>query len=255
MNFLNLREWIEIDKIDWKYLSINPNAIHLLEQNPEKINWDKLSSNINAVDLLEKNIDKINWGYLSRNPNAISILEQNIDKINWIYLSLNPNAIHLLELNIDKINWNMLSLNPNAIYLLEQNSDKINWEYLAENPNAIDLIKKHIENQHNPRIYIGLSYNPNAYELLYEYSYKLKKGIICYMEWEWWIGLNENTNPDIFNIFKQTSFYINWYKLSSNPNIFTYNYKLIYKTKQLFNKKVIRKYYKNIFIIVLLNKK
>ena len=59
----------KIYKIDWYYLSKNPNAIHLLE----------------------KNVDKINWNYLSANPNAISLLEQNIDKIHWTTLSSNPN--------------------------------------------------------------------------------------------------------------------------------------------------------------------
>ena len=52
-------DWVLLDKIDWKVLSRNPNAIHLLEQN----------------------MDKINWWYLSKNPNAIHLLEQNIDKI------------------------------------------------------------------------------------------------------------------------------------------------------------------------------
>ncbi len=35
-----LRDWIDMDKIDWKWLSMNPAAIHLLEQNPDKINWE-----------------------------------------------------------------------------------------------------------------------------------------------------------------------------------------------------------------------
>ena len=55
-----LRDWINLDKIDWVCLSKNPNAIHLLEQNPEKINWAYLSINSNAIHLLEKNLDKIN---------------------------------------------------------------------------------------------------------------------------------------------------------------------------------------------------
>ena len=42
-------------KIDWRELSLNPNAIHLLEQNLNKINWGHLSKNPNAINLLEKN--------------------------------------------------------------------------------------------------------------------------------------------------------------------------------------------------------
>ena len=33
-----------LDKINWNYLSKNPNAIHLLEQNLDKIDWDNLST-------------------------------------------------------------------------------------------------------------------------------------------------------------------------------------------------------------------
>ena len=58
-----LKHLINIEKIDWKSLSANPNAIHLLEKNPNKINWDLLSRNPNAIHLLEKNPDKINWYY------------------------------------------------------------------------------------------------------------------------------------------------------------------------------------------------
>lgn len=73
-NIYKLRDWIDANKLEWGLLSMNPNAIHLLE----------------------KNKDKINWFYLSRNPNAIHLLEQNTDNIDWGYLSANPNAIHLL---------------------------------------------------------------------------------------------------------------------------------------------------------------
>ena len=61
-------------------LSTNPNAIHLLEQNPDKIDWFWLSLNPNAIDLLEKNQDKIvvyRVGYIClhiNNFNLISLL-------------------------------------------------------------------------------------------------------------------------------------------------------------------------------------
>jgi hypothetical protein len=87
-----------------QFLSTNPKAIHLLEQNPEKIDWCQLSLNVNAISLLEQNPDKIHWEHLSRNPNAIALLEQNVDKIDWFLLSFNPKAIHLIKDNLyDKI--------------------------------------------------------------------------------------------------------------------------------------------------------
>jgi hypothetical protein len=83
-----------IDKIDWFYLSENPEAIHLLEKYPDKIHWESLSSNPNAIHLLEQNLDKIDWETLYSNPNAVNLLEKNLHKIdgNWGDISENPNA-------------------------------------------------------------------------------------------------------------------------------------------------------------------
>ena len=54
-----LLDWIPNEKLSWRWLSANPNAISLLKKN-----------------LNETTID---WMILSRNPNAIEILEQNPD--------------------------------------------------------------------------------------------------------------------------------------------------------------------------------
>ena len=37
-----LLDWIDIDKLNWRWVSSNPNAIHLLEKNQYKINCDYL---------------------------------------------------------------------------------------------------------------------------------------------------------------------------------------------------------------------
>ena len=68
-----LRNWININNLDWSFLSGNPNAIDLLEKNQDKIDWNWLSINPNAIHLLEKNQDKIDWGFLSLNPNIFEI--------------------------------------------------------------------------------------------------------------------------------------------------------------------------------------
>ncbi len=44
--FIKLRDWIDINKLDWVTLSENPNAIELLKENPEKINWTFLSPKV-----------------------------------------------------------------------------------------------------------------------------------------------------------------------------------------------------------------
>ena len=63
-----LRDWIDIDKIHWPWLSRNPAAIHLLEKNPGSIDWAFLSVNPAAIHLLEANQDKINWDWFYLNP-------------------------------------------------------------------------------------------------------------------------------------------------------------------------------------------
>ena len=60
-----LRKWIDPNKIFWFHLSVNPNAIELLEANPYKINWYYLSGNPNAIELLKANPNKIDWSILS----------------------------------------------------------------------------------------------------------------------------------------------------------------------------------------------
>jgi len=68
------------DKLDWYWLSRNPNVIHLLEKNPEKINWSGLSQNPNAIHLLEKNPGKISWYWLSSNPSIFEIDQEQYKK-------------------------------------------------------------------------------------------------------------------------------------------------------------------------------
>jgi hypothetical protein len=50
-----LRDWIPEEKLDWRRLSCNPNAVELLEKNLDKVNWRWLSLNPGAIHLLERN--------------------------------------------------------------------------------------------------------------------------------------------------------------------------------------------------------
>ena len=51
---LKLRDWIDVNKLNWNHLSENPNAIDILKENKNKINWSKLALNHNAMELFEK---------------------------------------------------------------------------------------------------------------------------------------------------------------------------------------------------------
>lgn len=57
-----------------------------VEENIDKVNWYYLSWNPNAIPLLEKNLDKISWFWISRNPNIFEIdqVEFKLIKYNWI---------------------------------------------------------------------------------------------------------------------------------------------------------------------------
>ena len=90
-----------IHKLDWYFLSKNPNdrAVDLLLANPKNIDWNFLSMNPNdrVIDLLLANQYKIDWYFLSgnKNPKAIKLLEKHIDKIYWGWLSANPSLFEL----------------------------------------------------------------------------------------------------------------------------------------------------------------
>jgi len=83
------------DKIDWFWLSENPNAIHLLEKNMDKINWILFSKNPNAIHILSKNIDKIDWQLLSGNPSIFEYDYEALEKRCNIYKEgLMKKALH-----------------------------------------------------------------------------------------------------------------------------------------------------------------
>ncbi len=46
-----LRNWIDLEKLDWSELSKNPKAIKVLEKNQDKINWQQLSENPSIFEL------------------------------------------------------------------------------------------------------------------------------------------------------------------------------------------------------------
>jgi hypothetical protein len=105
-------------KINWNNLSVNsnPKIISFIEKNLDKVDLSYLSLNENAIHILERNIDnpKINWNFLSNNENAIHLLKRYPEKINWTIVSSLKNAVEpLLKDNLDKINWSRLSSNPN----------------------------------------------------------------------------------------------------------------------------------------------
>jgi hypothetical protein len=88
MSLYRLRNWIPLSKIDWLWLSRNPNpnAVSLLEQNLDKVDWVALSSNPNAIHILEQNLDKVHWGCLLKNPSILELdYEALRNRLHWTY--------------------------------------------------------------------------------------------------------------------------------------------------------------------------
>ena len=134
-------------------MNTNPKVVRMVDEDIngfDYINWVYLSSNPSAIYILEENLDKVNWEELSTNPNAIPIIEKNLDKVNWTRLSCNknPEALRIFEKNLDKVDWKCISANPNPeiIPLLKRNLDKIYWNNLAQNPIGISVIKHVLNN-------------------------------------------------------------------------------------------------------------
>ena len=96
------------DKVNWYWLSQNPNAIHLLERNPTRINWYGLSVNPNSSSLLEKYPEKIAWEWISKNPSIFeldyNVLKERCSIYKWelLEVALHPSRIErYLEMGIE----------------------------------------------------------------------------------------------------------------------------------------------------------
>jgi hypothetical protein len=144
---LKLRDWIDINKLNWTELTQNPNSIKLLEENIDKIDWFYLSNNPNAIHLIKKYIGlkHLDMGLLSTNssPGIIELFRENKKlKIHWKLLSLNtsPDAIKLIEKNLWKIDWYYLSKNENAITILEKNLKFVDFKNFSKNPCAVPIL-------------------------------------------------------------------------------------------------------------------
>ena len=247
---LVLRDWIPIDKLSWKNLSGNPNAIKLLDANPEKINWEKLSGNPNAIKLLDANPDKIDWHYLSGNPNGFDLIKKYVignkeqeDKISWHILSLNSKAaIKLLETKIleddSSTSWYLLARNPDAISIIRKYPNKIDWNAISKNSNAIDILRKKweeekilIKTKHPIYTYLKLHHivswdllsgNTGALDLLRE-KIQMEKDmqpdeykLLSYKERIDWESLSGN--PETVELLEENRDKIVWQNLSNNSN-------------------------------------
>ena len=204
-NAIPILEMFE-DELDMDILAQNPYAIHIIKRNLHKLSfsgWYCLSTNRNAISILRENIDKIHPHGISKNKNGIEILKEYPHLIDWDIFSKHPDAIPFLKENMDKINWSHLNINPNGIEMLEQNPDHLKWNYISSNINALPLLEKY------PlyRNWKLLSMNENAIPLLLKTPNKI-----------YWRYFSANPNAPL-SLIKQNLDKINWSYACTNPNL------------------------------------
>lgn len=150
-NRYKLRDWIPIEKILWRPLCENENAMNMIE---ERLKIDKLLSAAEYKRRYYDNNDErfmppgeyntVHWGSLSINKNAIDLIIKKIKE---------EEKLTLLEYDRlrenDRLDWAAIGLNPNlgAMNLLAARPSKIEWFTLCEQKNAMPLIIKKFEEE------------------------------------------------------------------------------------------------------------
>ncbi len=152
------------------------------------------------------------------------------DEFDWEKVLSIPNGTHLVKLDTEKFKMHMPSINSDVNNILKQNKDNNYWGLVSVNPHAIELLEQKIQT-----ICIGIIlYGSKSQEILKLDEFKFD---------HLWIMQNSNA----ISLFKQNQIKIpiNWvfgntnaaleqkydtiycWTLSSNPDMFTYDYKKI----------------------------
>jgi len=234
------------------FINYNKNAVNFLKNNRQYIDYNilcKYGHGIEFVDELIKNneLDKINWYGLSENPAAMHILNdpKYYEYIEWKYIIKNKNAVELVKNNLHMVEnyWFDICRQPHLIDIIEQNMDKIHWNSLSENYNAIHILEKNMDN-------IDIEYlceNKNGFQLLLQLNHVFgddddfmydENIIFDYFDYCEKHNISFNFISDLsecgytekhMEFLKHNN---DHYYLSTNPNIFEYDYKRMRETRQ-----------------------
>lgn len=194
---------------DWRALSLNRNACHILEKYINKVRWTQLFGNEGAISIIDNNIDKIHWPnpyMLSCNKNATHILEKHPDKIVWsLFSGLRcKEAVKIMEKYPERVCWRVAIDNPFAMDLVEKNLDKLypsEWEYMCTVPHAIHILEKHIDK---------IAWEPFSYNTRGVHILEKNLDKVC------WKGLSVNSSAT--HILEQNMDKIHLCYLVNNPN-------------------------------------
>lgn len=260
---MELLPWIDPDKLYYKALNRNVNAIHFLKQHPECIHFSYFIGNKLYKPVLEdylfnsdirsqlyfnehSNIEHFiriidynynDWELICSHPSCIDLMIENPKKYryDWEIISKNPKAVPFLIKNFDRIKWSHLCLNQSkeAIELVIQYPDKIDWLTLSSNSFAIDYLRQHRDKIDRG----GICWNENAIDIIEELM-NLRDNYILYTFN--WMGLSQNKNA--IHILEQHQEKIVWAQFSENPSIFCYPYqKLALERSNLLREDLMKK--------------
>jgi hypothetical protein len=260
-NEYKLRDWIPVEKLYWRELCENPNAIKMIE---ERIVFDSTLTEEEYYDKYHMDFENkmVHWPTLSANKNAIELIKKKIiaedsltleeyerllnnNRLDWIRIGMNenPEAIELLNKKPSNINWDMLSMNKNAMELFilpKYNEEKLidpeiflnmygrnetlNWGALSCNEGAITIIKEYLlfEDTIPFAIYKDLDYSKKIDWSVLAVNPKAMPIITKFIEkYIQYEDINDKNNP---NYRYAEHFHGLWGNLSKNPNAAKYLY-------------------------------
>lgn len=230
----NESDWINallennIDKLtkdDFYNLSMNPAAIRVIEQIIERttetsidqVNWTALSMNENAIHLLDKYNYKIDFLALQWNPNKniINFFDKYHFCVNYDVAKC-PTMIPYLKKNKHKIDYRIcMNENPEACELIKEfveqnqclidNPEDLCWADLSENPAASSIMKKFVSYIHW-NLFCKIE-TKEAIEIIENY--------LCNVDWDVLSG-----NQSAMHILEKNIDKINWNILSTNIGIY-----------------------------------
>lgn len=241
----------EICERETRYFSKNPSddAVDKLLSGEITIDWLSFSANTNprAVDYMEKNMGKVSRARLNGNSSAGRLLDEKyIDRL--ICSNTSDEAMEILDRNPRYIDLYLLveNSNPRALEILLKHGyanqitssvSSVVLNNLAKNtnPEAMKILTRNLENFQ----WVGIWSNPSpeAFDLMWacytntwreKYCKYVSLDVIEIIEERlntakevWAIKqMCKNTNPQILEILKFYSRYIDYDNISANPIIF-----------------------------------
>ena len=237
-----LCSWVDADKINWKQLSSNPNAIQLLEQNIEKVDVETLlyNRNIDIMHILKlkyKTHDKYpisRMGHME-SVDAVKILSANVNKILWEAFASNSLdcAIDLMEKHTDKINWGCCferNTNIRMLNIIKSQSLNVYWKRVSKHITSIEYVNFIKEND-IPIEVLSQSPNHSAIELLKQHPDKIDWQLFSANSSDYaieflnqnldkvdWCALSSNTNDNAIALLNNNQDEIAWCRLCENRN-------------------------------------